>query len=89
MFPDIDEQPTDAGASHERFFIIPTCQKSQYDLIQIGVEIENEKDRLLLTVSLFQSLPGITSAIYMKILHFALFCSLLNLPANLLRNAVS
>lgn len=57
MFPDINEERCDNSTNisifdnHERFFVIPTCQKSNYDLIQIGVEIEKEKDRLLLTVS--------------------------------------
>lgn len=31
--------------------IVPTCQRSTFDLVRVGESIENEKDRLLERVS--------------------------------------
>lgn len=45
------------GVDVEDLVIIPTCQHAIHDLVQMGQEIEQEKDRLLeVVISFFEGL---------------------------------
>ena len=48
VFPFMQKNEALAEAS---LLVIPTCQKALHDLVKVGPEIEEEKDRLLLAMA--------------------------------------
>lgn len=50
------------GVDTSKLLIIPTCQHSVENLVQMGEKIEDEKDRLLIAVSVESKLDGIDLA---------------------------
>lgn len=80
-FPDINEKKIDSSVdsnnnhatdNHQRFFIMPTCQKSAFDLVNVGVEIEEEKDRL------FASFTGFARDVVAKCESLGLWCDFID-----------